>query len=420
MSGKVSGDADQALARQLERVASDDPTVDRAAVFARLRTEAPTFYSSQLDAWVVSRHEDVRAVLRDSQGFRAVTHGPGAPPYGRTFLHMEGREHAQKVGIVARRIRSPNALRDGLDERVRAIAARTVGALRHGEVVDLRRELAMWVPLLAITELTDLGHGEQFEHWYRAVGSGGVASVNDPDARTRALAARDELEAFLAPYVAERRLHPGDDLVSALATAEYEGEPLGLAEIASSVVFLLAAGVETTERVLTSLLRHLALVPHTWSWLRDHRDDEDAVTAMAAEALRFFPPVNGLMRRTITDVTIAGTVVAEGQRVCLLLASANRDPDVFEDPETFRADRFVGHGSAQFTAAGQILPFGAGSHYCVGARLAQVEMVHALRELSRQVARIEPAGELPPDEGFMLRCPPSLPVVLHQDREVVG
>ncbi|GAA1916489.1 cytochrome P450 [Nocardioides hwasunensis] len=389
--------------------------MDRAAVFGRLRAEAPAFYSAQLDAWVVSRHADVRAVLRDSQGFRAVTDGPGAPPYGRTFLHMEGREHAQKVGIVARRIRSQNALRDGLDDRVLSIARRTVSDLRHGEVVDLRRELAMWVPLLAITELTDLGHGEEFEQWYRAVGSGGVASVNDPGARTRALTARDELEAFLAPYVAERRLRPGDDLVSALATAEYEDQPLGLAEIASSVVFLLAAGVETTERVLASLLRHLALTPDAWSGLRDRRDDEDAVIALAAEALRFFPPVNGLMRRTVTDVTIAGTTVPGDQRVCLLLASANRDPEVFEDPEAFRPDRFVGRGSAQFTAAGQILPFGAGSHYCVGARLAQVEMVHALRELSAQVARIEPAGELPPDEGFMLRCPPSVPVVLHRD-----
>lgn len=405
-------------AAQLDRVVSDDPTVDRTAVFARLRAEAPVFYSSTLDAWVVTRHEDVRGVLRDSQGFRAVADGPGAPPYGRTFLHMEGREHAQKVGIVARRIRSPNALRDGLDARVKGIAQRTVGALAHSEVVDLRRELAMWVPLLAITELTDLGHGEQFEHWYRAVGSGGVASVNDPDARTRALVARDELEAFLAPRVAERRLHPGDDLISALATAEYEGEPLGLAEIASSVVFLLAAGVETTERVLTSLLRHLALVPEAWAWLQDHRDDDDAVSALAAEALRCFPPVNGLMRRTITDVTIAGTLVAEGQRVCLLLVSANRDADVFEDSETFRVDRFVGRGNAQFTAAGQILPFGAGSHYCVGARLAQIEMVHVLRELSARVSRIEPAGELPPDEGFMLRCPPSLPVVLHSCAEV--
>ena len=88
-------------AAQLDRVVSDDPTVDRTAVFARLRAEAPVFYSSTLNAWVVTRHEDVRGVLRDSQGFRAVADGPGAPPYGRTFLHMEGREHAQKVYLAS-------------------------------------------------------------------------------------------------------------------------------------------------------------------------------------------------------------------------------------------------------------------------------------------------------------------------------
>lgn len=408
------------LETELDRVAADDPTVDRAAVFARLRSEAPVLYSHTLDAWVVTRHEDVRGVLRDPQGFRAVADGPGAPPYGRTFLHMEGREHAKKVGVVARRIRSQNALRDGLDDRVHAIARRTVGALTCGKPVDLRRELAMWVPLLAITELTDLGHGETFEQWYRAVGSGGVASVNDPAARTRALQARDELERFLAPYVAERRERPGDDLVSALASADYEGEPLGLQEIASTVVFLLAAGVETTERVLTSLLRHLALEPAAWSWLREHRHDDAAVMALSAEALRFYPPVNGLMRRTVADVTIAGVAVPEGQRVCLLLAAANRDPAVFEDPETFRVDRYADNASAQFTAAGQILPFGAGTHYCVGARLAQTEMVHALRELAARIDRIEPSGPPPPAEGFMLRCPPSLPVVLHATAEALA
>lgn len=405
------------LELELDRVADDDPAVDRAEVFARLRDEQPVLYSTTLDAWVVTQYEDVRGVLKDSHGFRAVVDGPGAPPYGRTFLHMEGQEHAKKIGVVARRIRSQNALRDGLDDRVKGIAQRTVDALTCGETVDLRRDLAMWIPLLAITELTDLGHGESFERWYRAVGSGGVASVNNPQARTRALAARDELETFLAPYVAERRRNPGDDLVSALATAEYEGEPLGLEEITSTVVFLLAAGVETTERVLASLLRHLALNPDTWAWLREHRDDEGAVVALAAEALRYFPPVNGLMRRTVAEVTIAGTVIPEGQRICLLLASANRDPAVFDDPDSFRVDRYLDNGNAQFTAAGEIMPFGAGSHYCVGARLAQTEMVHALRELSGRVERIEPVGDLPPDEGFMLRCPPSVPVVLRAGAE---
>jgi cytochrome P450 len=134
---------------------------------------------------------------------------------------------------------------------------------------------------------------------------------------------------------------------------------------------------------------------------------------LAAEALRFFPPVNGLMRQTRADVQIAGVTVPAGQRVCLLLASANRDETVFTDPERFDPARFEARASAQFTAAGQIMPFGAGVHYCVGARLAQTEMVHGLRKLAAHVTRIEPDGPMPRDEGFMLRCPPTVPVVLH-------
>ncbi|GAA1181795.1 cytochrome P450 [Ornithinimicrobium humiphilum] len=405
------------LLADFDRVTADAPDVDRASVLARARAQAPVFWSEALDAWVITRHRDVRDVLRDPDNFRAVADGPGAPPYGRTFLHMEGHEHAKKVGVVASRIRSQNALRNGLEGRVADIARRVVADLRHDEPVELRRAFAMWIPLLAITELTGLGHGEQFEQWYRAVGSGGVASVTDPQARVRALEARAELEAFLEPFVANRRQDPGEDLVSALATAEYDGQPLGLDEIVSTVVFLLAAGVETTERVLTSLLRHAALHPEVWSWLRERREDDEALTAAAAEALRYFPPVNGLMRRTIAETDVAGVRVPEGQRVCLLLVSANRDAEVFDAPEEFRVDRYLGRGSAQFTAAGEIMPFGAGRHYCVGARLAQTEMIHALRELAHAVERIEPDGELPPDVGFMLRCPPSLPVILRPSDE---
>lgn len=403
---------DSSLLDLFDRAVTDDPGVDRRAVLSRLTTEAPVFRSERLDAWVVTSYEAVRSVLRDGEQFVVPQGGVGAPVYGRTFLHMSGKEHAKKVGVVARRIRSRHALMSGLDERIARIARSTADALPLGEEVDLREQFAMWVPLLTITELADLGHEESFRHWYRAVGSGGTNSLTDPSARERALAARAELGDYVAALVERRRSEPGPDLFSELATAEYDGALLPVEEIVSSVVFLLAAGVETTERVLSSLLAHLAEHPDEWSWLREAVHDDDTVSAYSAEALRWFPPVNGVVRQATTDVDVAGTRVAEGERLVVLLAAANLDPTVFDDPLTYDPARFRGRGSAQFTAAGTVMPFGAGSHYCVGARLAQTEMRHALLELTRVAATIRPAREMPPSVGFMLRCPSEVPVVL--------
>lgn len=385
------------LLGQFHAAVDDDPAVDRRTVFGRIARDSPVLHSDKLGAWVVSGYEEVLAVLRDSERFVVPTEGVGSPVYGRTFLHMSGHEHAKKVGIVARRIRSRQALTDGLDAQVARIARTVTAALPDGAEVDLRDQFAMWIPLLTITELADLGHTESFRRWYRAVGSGGTNSITNPGARAAALEAREELGAYVADLVEQRRRSPGDDLFSELATAEYDGQLLPVEEIISSVVFLLAAGVETTERVLTTLLRHLALHPEEWAWLRTRMTNDDFVAAYSAEALRYFPPVSGVIRQATTDVEVGGVGITAGDRLCVLLAAANLDDTVFEDPLTFRPERFAGRGSAQFTAAGAVLPFGAGTHYCVGAgrRPAARAGLHAAMPAERSSrARMTSAGAL--------------------------
>lgn len=326
---------------------------------------------------------------------------------------MSGREHNKKAGIVARRIRSPRAVKERLDSLVEGIAERQAAALPLGEPVDLRERYAMWIPLLAITELMAVEEAPRFRDWYRAIAAGGVSSVADPSLRERGFQALAEVRAFLRPIIDARRAEPGDDLVSDLVTAEYDGEPLSHEEIAATVVFLLTAGVETTERVLTSTLRQLALDPPEWEALRERRDDPVALAAFAAEALRLHPPVNGLTRRAAEPVELAGRELEPGERVMVLLVSANRDEERFADPQRFDRDRFAEHPERQFTASGEILPFGAGTHHCTGSRLAQTELVHAFAKLARRAGALEPAvAELPRPEGFVLRSPPSLPVVL--------
>lgn len=381
-------------------------------VYDRLRRDAPVHWNPTLSAWVVARYDDVRAVLEDRERLLPVTEGPGAAVFGGGFFHWRGREHSRKSGILTRRIRSPRGLRE-LQPTIEAIAAETADALPLDEPVDLRERFAMWVPLLVISRLTAIDDAPRLRHWYDTIMAGGTSSIGNPGAREAALTAMDDLKAYLRPILAERRAHPGTDIVSDYVQATYDGEPLGDDEIAAVVGQLLPAGVETTERLLTSALRHLALAPDLWAELRAGRDEHDLLASFAAESLRLHPPIQAANRIAVAPVQVAGTAVAAGEKVVSLIASANRDPDRFAEPERLDPRRFIRNPDRQFTAAGDILPFGAGEHHCAGSRLAEAEIVLALRHLLRRVSRIELLEDAPPVGRLVLFSPASLPVILH-------
>src|SRR5215831_7978784 len=214
------------LVEEFDAVVDGDPAVDRHEVFARLRGEMPSFWSDRLDAWVFTRYADVRELLSSDERFGRPVDGPGKPVYGRSFLEMTGREHNKKVGVVAREMRTPRAVKERLDGMMDAITREQVALLPFGEEVDLRASYDMWVPLLAITELMDVDEAPRFCEWYHAIANGGVASIANPAAREAAIRARDEVCEFLTPVIAERRTNPGDDLISRLVQADYDGAPL--------------------------------------------------------------------------------------------------------------------------------------------------------------------------------------------------
>lgn len=400
------------LIDEFDAVVDGDPELDRHQVFARLRADLPSFWSERLDAWVFTRYDDVKEILSSDERFGRPLEGAGKPVYGRSYLEMTGREHNKKVGIVAREMRTPRAVKERLDGMMDTIAREQVAQLPFGVEVDLRATYDMWVPLLAITELMQVDEAPRFCEWYHAIANGGVASIANPALRELAIKARDEVKEFLIPIVAERRENPGDDLISHLLQGEYDGQPLPEEEIYAAVVFLLTAGVETTERVLTSTFRYLALDSEAWEEAAGRRNDRDALSAFSAEALRIFPPVQGLVREARRDEEVAGIGIAKGKKVVPMLASGNRDESMFPDPNRFDPNRFADNPGRQFGSSGDILPFGAGPHHCTGSRLGEVEMYHAFTKLFDRVSRMTPARELPPSQGFILHSPPELPVIL--------
>jgi pulcherriminic acid synthase len=361
---------------------------------------------------VLSRYDDVKGVLEDVS-FRTLTEGPGAPIFGRSMLQWEGVEHNKKSGPVVKRIRSPRAVRESIDGQVVEIARRQADALPLGEPVDLRADFAMAIPLLVITELLDVHEAGKFRTWYDAIAKGGISSISNPEARVAGFAALDALREVITPVVEERRARPGSDMISDLATAEYDGEPFPTEEIIATVAFLLTAGIETVERALTSLLRHVALDRDEWDEMCARAGDAEYLLALSAESLRVYPPVQGTIRRATGVVDFHGATVQPDHKLIVLIAAANRDPDRFPDPDAFRPGRFFENPDRQYTNAGDVLPFGAGRHHCAGSRLAGTEMVRSLQELVRRVAWIEPIEPLPPGEGLLLHSPATLPVILH-------
>lgn len=397
------------LRADFDRFVAGDAAVERYALFKACREGAPVFRSAALNAWVVARYDDVKAVIGDESRFETLREGPGTPIYGDAILQWRGREHQKKGGVVAKRLRSPRAVAS-FDDFIRRTAERLAGevAAKDG-VVDLKAEYAMWIPLLAIGELLAIEGAGAFRSWYHHISAAGVSSIGHPEKRERGFEALAELGAFLEPILVERRAAPGDDLLSDLVTLTYDGQPLSDGSIRAMTAFLLTAGVETTERALSSLFKHLFSDPARWERFREV---PELVESVSAETLRVFPPVQGLTRRAAADTELQGVAIAEGDLLVPLIASANRDADVFEDPDTFVFDRFADDAGRQFTNAGTILPFGAGRHHCAGSQLARMEMLHALTELLARVATGRFADGVPEDEGFLLRSPGRVPVVL--------
>ena len=269
----------------------------------------------------------------------------------------------------------------------------------------------MLVPLLVITELLDIHEAARFRSMYDAIMKGGISSIADPSLRVAAFEALDSLREIVAPIVEERRLRPGSDMVSDLATASYDGEPYPTSEIIATVAFLLTAGIETVERALTSLLRHLALDRDEWDRLCARIDDPDYVLSLSAESLRLYPPVQGTIRRATETAEFHGVTVRPDDKLIVLIASANRD----EDRSRRRPSSAPSASSTTRTVSSRTRAtcssFGAGRHHCAGSRLAGTEMVHSLQQLVRRAAWLEPHGPLPGGEGCSFarrrRCPSS-------------
>jgi cholest-4-en-3-one 26-monooxygenase len=363
----------------------DGPPWER---MAWLRANAPV-YDHRLDdpllvdrCWVVSRHEDVRAVSRDPATFssadgihlrRTATHH-----FRPNMINMDDPDHQRVRKLVSSGF-TPRVVR-AFERHYADLATGVVDrALAGGGSFDGIKDVAAELPLLAICEV--LGAPE--EDRFRIFGwSNTLLSSEDPDyAPTPETfqAAVMAMVDYAGELAAHRRERPGDDLVSALLGPDGQ-MPLTDAEFEGLVLLLLAAGNETTRNAIAHGLLAFAEYPDQWSALR--ADLPGTLDTAVEEMIRWASPVNYMSRTATQDVELHGAEIRKGDKVALLYASANRDEAVFTDPECFDIRRDPNHH----------LAFGFGAHFCLGASLARIELKALLEVMVPRITALELAG----------------------------
>jgi methyl-branched lipid omega-hydroxylase len=380
------------------------PLAERAAAFAVLRAQGrPPFYPepevpfSEVGPgyYALVRHADVVEASKHPEVFcssRGATSIADLPPefneYFGSMINMDDPRHARLRRIVSRAF-SPRLIAKFEGDVQRAAAAIVDDLLVTGPC-DFVPHVAARLPLKIICDMMGVPN-DQFE--MVLTNSNIILSGADPEfmsedpneAVTQLLVAGQALADLVTGLAAERAQPrpdaPGEDLITALVTANIDGEQLTSAELASFFILLVVAGNETTRTALSHALMLLTQFPDQRALLQ--ADLESRIGGAVEEIVRYASPVL-FMRRTLTrDYSMNGQDYHEGDKVVLFYYSANRDESVFADPERFDITRspnpHVGFG-------------GAGPHYCLGAHLARRELTVMLRELLTRVPDIT-AGE---------------------------
>ncbi|NLU83314.1 cytochrome P450 [Rhodococcus sp. HNM0569] len=354
---------------------------DPYPIYRTLRDEHPLYHNTDLGFWALSRHADVFAAVRDAKRL-SNANGVSLDPAARgphayrvmSFLAMDDPRHLRVRNLVSRGF-TPRRIKE-MEGRIRELAvAHLDAALEHGRF-DFVAEFAGKLPMDVISEL--MGVPEEDRDRIRGLADAVMhREENLLDVPQSAAEASMELIVYYTDMIAQRRRQRTDDLTSALLDAEIDGDALAEEEIVAFLFLMVIAGNETTTKLLANAVY--------WGWrfpdqMRQVAADHDLVPAWAEETLRYDTSSQLVARTATTDIELHDGTIPEGDIVLLLLGSANRDPRVFDSPDTFDIHRDMGRSLASF---------GAGSHFCLGAHLARLEADVALRELLARAGSIE-------------------------------
>ncbi|MFG2895943.1 cytochrome P450 [Streptomyces zaomyceticus] len=365
--------------------------------------------------YVISTYYEIRSLLHDpriSSDARNLAPGGAGPlpeaapeesalPPG--FLRLDPPEHDRMRRMTNRHFGPPHSPRrvDGMRPELRDIVTGLIDGLGDPGRIDLVEQFSYPFPVTVICRLLGVPREDEarFHTWADTLAASlDPDSDADPGERDRggkvAHEARMQLGMYLAGLIEERRKNPGDDMLSQLATAKGQDGPMTTMELLSTAALLLIAGHETTVNLITNGMLTLLRNPDV---LQRLRNEPRLAVPLVEELLRFEPPVQLLPQRTtLADIEVRGVTIPKGATLWLVLASGNRDPRRFENPDRFDPDR----------QDIQHLGLGSGIHSCFGAPLARLEAQLALSELARRLENPRLLDDPPPyRQNAVLRGP---------------
>jgi cytochrome P450 len=377
--------------------------------YHRLRDTDPV-HRSPFGYWVLSRHQDVDMILRDSRGRSDFPHdetwarhrgGPQSAIVRSTAQWMmmcDGAAHRRLRTLVTQVFTARAVQR--LRPRIAAVIDGLFDEIGEGEI-DLVEDLALPLPIMVIGELlgiprADRGRCRAWTDWIGHV----IDPIVTPDMQVAMNRAATEFGAYLTEQIRLRRANPGPDLLSSLVRTDDAGERLTDDEVVANVLLLFNAGHETTVNLIgngmLALLRH----PDQMTLLRE---TPGLMSQAVEELIRYDSPVQVGARIMAADVPLGGTTIPAGAKVMLLYGAANRDPARYADPDRLDLRR----------AGVKSLAFGGGPHFCIGAPLARLEIDMVFTALLERYRSIElAAGELSWRANFNLRGLNELPLKL--------
>jgi cytochrome P450 len=400
-----------------------DPAIHQQPfpLYDMLRARAPVYRSAELGLVLVTRYDDIVAVLRDPESFSssyfarrtsgahrsaAVAAVLASGYQGHDTLNqVDGPAHDFHAGIV-RPFVSPRRVR-ALGERIQRIVDDAIASIPSGRPVDLIADFAEGVAIAVMCEFVGVS-SEDRELWARGADAelALIGALLDEDAQLRYATDFVRMQQRIAQLIEDRRQDPRDDLLSAVVSAPTpEGlAPLSIGEMVRIVTATVVAGNETTRSLIASTIYRLCLDPELEARIRS---TPQQIPELIEEMLRVEPPGIMIFRVATRDTQLRGVPITEGEMLGVVLASGNYDPEMFGCPYSVELDR---------ANTKRHLTFGSGSHTCLGAPLAREEALIAVRSLLATFDRIELVDGPPPAylPTYMIRSMRALPVVMHR------
>jgi len=366
---------------------------DPYSLYKHWRETAP-MHHSEAGFWTFTRYEDIVAVLRDDRfsvdpkNATAPEEFLGPPPEdqsmfrelsGRVLLFTDPPDHTRIRGLVTKAFtrRTIEQIRPHVEEIVNGLLDGVDGEM------DVIEDFAYPLPALVICELMGVPTSDRDR--FKGM-SGDIAPIldpfTDPEILQKAINTAGLFVMYFADLIEKRRADPQDDLLSALVAAEEGGRHLNMEELIGLCILLFIAGHETTQNLIGNGL--FALLRNR-KQLELLRDDQSLSRNAIEELLRYDSPVQLTARSPVTDIEISGETIRKGEEVIVLLGAGNRDPAMFDDPDTLDITR----------DKIPVISFGGGVHFCLGAPLARLEGQIAFRQLLGRFPNIELAEEDP-------------------------